>query len=267
MTTPKANKNLGQHFLNNQETIEKISNDFEGKYDAIIEVGPGPATITAPISKKGKPLFIIEKDKRFVEILEKLDYQEIFFEDALEFDLNNQIFSKSEAIKNYWFVSNLPYNVGTPIMLKFLKHPEITYCTLMFQKEVAQKVYLGLYPKKKQLKEMNSLHALVTNFFDVSLLKVVPPEEFSPPPKVDSAVISLVRKNSPRVSLEDWGPYEKFLRVLFQNRRKQMGKNLKGFISREQLTDLGIAPKRRAETLSLDEVYKLYFSYKGETNE
>ena len=136
-------------------------------------------------------------------------------------------------------------------MLKFLKHPEIKFCTLMFQKEVAQKIYLGLFPAKKQSKEMNSLHALCANYFDISLLKVVPPEEFSPPPKVDSAVVSLTRKSCPKVPLESWNSYEKFLRVLFQNRRKQMGKNLKGIISKDQMNELGISPERRAETLSL----------------
>ena len=69
---PKANKKLGQHYLNNQTTIDNICNDFNGLYDSILEIGPGPATLTKNLSKKNKPLILIEKDERFVEILSSL---------------------------------------------------------------------------------------------------------------------------------------------------------------------------------------------------
>ena len=70
---PKANKKLGQHYLNNQKTIENICNDFEGMYDIILEIGPGPATLTKELVKKNKSVYLIEKDDRFIQILEKLE--------------------------------------------------------------------------------------------------------------------------------------------------------------------------------------------------
>ena len=149
---PKANKKLGQHYLNNQVTIDKICHDFEGKYDIILEIGPGPATLTKDLVKKDKEVFLIEKDERFIEILKNLvPTPTIFNEDALEFDLENKLNGRESSI--IWLVSNLPYNVGTPILIKYMQVPQIKYLTLMFQKEVAQKVYLPLFGEKKPLRK------------------------------------------------------------------------------------------------------------------
>ena len=84
---PKANKKLGQHYLNNQTPISDICNDFDGKYDQIIEIGPGPATLTGELAKKDIPLLLIEKDTRFIEILEQFTWPEILNEYALNWIL------------------------------------------------------------------------------------------------------------------------------------------------------------------------------------
>tara|TARA_B100000925_G_scaffold291342_1_gene279064 strand:- start:8810 stop:9634 length:825 start_codon:yes stop_codon:yes gene_type:complete len=259
---PAPNKKLGQHYLNNQNTIEKICNDFDGLYDGIIEVGPGPGTLTKTLAKKPKPLILIEKDSRFTEILNNLSDTVILHQgDALEIS-SDDIFLKNATPESWWFVSNLPYNVGTPIMLKYLRWEKIGYFTLMFQKEVAQKVCIDMFSEKQKQKEMNSLFALVSTYFDVSHLINVPPGHFTPPPKVDSTVISLKRKNSTKIPLESWDDYERFLRILFGQRRKQIGKILKqisGVKNLEEVFEKTDIPKNiRSERLTLSQVHDLY---------
>ena len=109
---------------------------------------------------------------------------------------------------------------------------------------------------------MNSLHALINNYFVISLLQKVPPGQFSPPPKVDSAVISLEKRPHPLVSWEEFTRYEAFLRKIFSNRRKQLGSVLKNFYDKNlvvnSFTKLNIDISRRAETLSFDEVVQIY---------
>ena len=258
---PKANKHLGQHYLNNEMTINNICCDFDGKYDLILEIGPGPATLTKNLVNKNTPLVLIEKDTRFTEILNELKPQPIIYnEDALKFNIDEKL--EELNTKKAWLVSNLPYNVGTPIMIKFMQVPQIQYLTLMFQKEVAQKVYLPLFGEKRIKKEMNSLHALINNYFVISLLQKVPPGQFSPPPKVDSAVISLEKRSDPLVSWEEFTRYETFLRKIFSNRRKQLGSVLKNFYDKNlvvnSFTKLNIDISRRAETLTFDEVVQIY---------
>ena len=258
---PKANKKLGQHYLNNSATIEKICNDFEGLYDLILEIGPGPATLTKFLAKKNAPLFLVEKDERFIEILNTLSPKPVIHNtDALEFDIEKTL--RENGSTRTWLVSNLPYNVGTPIMIKYMQVPQIKYLTLMFQKEVAQKIYLPLFGDKKMHKEMNSLHGLVNNYFDISLLQKVPPGQFSPPPKVDSAVISLEKRAKPIVSWEEFVQYEDFLRKLFSNRRKQLGSVLKNYFDKniviKVFEELNIEISRRSETLLFSEVIDIY---------
>lgn len=264
---PSPNKNLGQHYLNNQTTIEKICEDFNGLYDGIIEIGPGPGTLTKTLSKKSHPLILIEKDLRFAEILSNLsDRVKLHQGDALNIN-QEDIFSEHSTSNAWWLVSNLPYNVGTPIMLKYLQWENINYFTLMFQKEVAQKVCIDMFGEKQKKKEMNSLYALVATFFDINHLINVPPSHFSPPPKVDSAVVSLTRKKNPALPLKSWESYERFLRVLFGQRRKQIGKILKQISTQENLEQVfektNIASNLRSERLTLNQVHDIYLSLRN----
>src|SRR5690606_31558120 len=119
-------------------------------------------------------------------------------------------------------VSNLPYNVSVPLTLSFLRVPEIKNMTLMYQKEVAEKIL----PKDPR-NAMGSLHALTVSQFDVSHVVHAPPGAFVPPPKVDSLVLNFRRKEVPLVPLERVDVFEEFLRLVFAQRRKQLGGILK----------------------------------------
>lgn len=255
-----ANKNLGQHFLRDQKIIETIANDFAKVSDALIEVGPGPAVLTPTLAGHKIPFHVIEKDERFPEILvSHVKEQNIHLTDALEVDYSQFIHEHFPDSKNVWLVSNLPYNVGTPLTILFLKCPSIKYMTLMYQKEVAEKVYSF---QRKEDNAANSLGALLLTYFDVKLLLKVPPGAFSPPPKVDSVVLSYVRIENPVIPFNELNKFEKFLRALFAQKRKQMGNVLKATYSNAQLSEAfvknNLTSQMRAEVLTLEQIQQLY---------
>ena len=250
---PVANKSLGQHFLTDKKTIEMITSDFSDQADIIIEVGPGPGVLTKDLASKELPLYLIEKDQRFIEDLTELT-PHVYNEDALEFDWE-ALFTKFTD-KNIWLVSNLPYNVGTPLFLKFLQLKSIKFMTLMFQKEVGEKTYY------RELKNTtNGLLTLSSIYFESKVLRKVAPGCFSPPPKVDSIVVSYIRKECPLFSVDEFKSIDRWTRLIFSNKRKQLGTVLKKDLSSEQLEELkALKPellKARAESLELNQVYDL----------
>lgn len=258
MNLPKAKKQLGQHFLKDEKVIKGITNDEWGKEsDIIIEVGPGPAILTKYLSLKEKPLFIIEKDLSFKEYLSSLVKEECcFYTDALEFDWDNFIIENKFEHKKIWLVSNLPYNVGTVLFTQFINIPQIKFMTLMFQKEVGDKTYV-----QEHSLQMNGLHFLSLNYFESKRLLKVLPGSFTPPPKVDSVVVSFRRKTAPDIELKDYRKLNQFTRNLFGMKRKQIGGVLKSFFNgdiEKLLFEAKIERTRRAETLEYKEVLTLF---------
>lgn len=257
---PKPNKSLGQHFLKDKSIIEKIVNDFPSTYDVILEVGPGPAILTKELHAHGIPLAVVERDERMLEYLkEYLEDENIIFQDALSLNEEELITELGWSDKDIWLVSNLPYNIASPLIVKFLQWPSVKKMTLMVQKEVGLKI-LGINSKGKE--EMSSLHALCSNFFEVSELCQVAPGAFSPPPKVDSLVVSFKRIENPETPLDQFKKFEKFLRALFQFRRKQVYNVLKSQYDPEKLTEAfahcNIERSLRAETFKRETIQLLY---------
>lgn len=256
MNLPRADKRLGQHFLRDSKIIHAITSDHDDGDHAILEVGPGPAVLTPHLAARGRPFAVIEMDTRFEELL-RPHTPHVHIGDALEVDLDQFIASTFPG-KEVMLVSNLPYNVSVPLLTKFIATPAITRMTLMFQKEVADKVY------SEGKNAMGSLMALTCAYFDVKPLCKVPPGAFVPPPKVDSAVISLKRLETPRVAFSQMKKYEAFLRLFFSQKRKQLGSVLKSRYSSEQIETSMAAIGRdrtiRAEALNLNEVIALYNS-------
>lgn len=260
---PLANKSLGQHFLRDNTVINRICTDFKGEAQAIVEIGPGPGILTESLATRSKeeniPFHVIEKDERFPEYLRQfINEDQITLTDALAVNLSEWFKEKNIAAKKIWLVSNLPYNISTPLLINFLQATEIKYMTLMFQKEVADKVF----PFSTTKNFMGSLHALTMCYFDSALLCKVPPGAFQPPPKVDSAVLTLTRKETPLVPLADFHKLEKFLRLLFSQRRKQLGGMLKASfpieLIQESFAKIDVPLTIRAEALTLDQVLDLY---------
>jgi 16S rRNA (adenine1518-N6/adenine1519-N6)-dimethyltransferase len=261
---PRANKKLGQHFLRDKSVINKICTDFTGEYDAIVEVGPGPGILTETLSKIDKPLFLIEKDKRFEEHLQTLVPEgQLYLTDALKFDWSEFLTKHDLVGKKLWLVSNLPYNVGTVLFTQFLTIKPIEYMTLMFQKEVGQKTYL------RQIKnQMNGLLFLSLNYLKPKALAKVSPGSFAPPPKVDSIVVSYRRRENP--DHDNYAALNKYTRSLFAGKRKQIKSVLKTDYSKEQLAyafkEAGVSENLRAEAMTYEQVLTLFKSIQAYTD-
>jgi 16S rRNA (adenine1518-N6/adenine1519-N6)-dimethyltransferase len=253
---PMANKSFGQHFLNSPTVINKITSPLPDGVDCIIEIGPGPAVLTPHLAKYERPLFVIEMDERFVELLAPVVGSEnIYRQDALDFDW--QKFLSDRGFKSIWLVSNLPYNISVPLTLSFLRIPQITHMTLMYQKEVAQKI-LPNDPRNT----MSSLHSMCRSQFELQHIAYAPPGAFVPPPQVHSQVLGFKRKAIPDVPLLEIDAFESYLRLTFGQRRKQLGGILKSEWgiekTSEKLSKAGIDPQLRAEALTFDQVLKLF---------
>lgn len=257
---PKANKDLGQHFLKDKNVITKITTDFVEESEVILEVGPGPAVLTRELALHNKPLAVVEKDERMQEYLADFVSEEnIFFMDALKLNEEELLDKLNWKDKKIWLVSNLPYNVASPLIVNFLQWKNISHMTLMVQKEVGLKI-VGKTHKGKE--EMSSLHALCSAFFEVKELCKVPPGAFLPPPKVDSMVVSFSKLEESPVGLDNFGSFESFLRTLFQFKRKQVYNVLKSRYSEEQLeaafAQCDIPRTARAETFKKATIQLLY---------
>jgi 16S rRNA (adenine1518-N6/adenine1519-N6)-dimethyltransferase len=250
-----ANKKLGQHFLKDQKVIEKILATMPLKTTHILEIGPGPGAITEHLTKLEKNLLLLEMDKRFVEHWNNLGVK-CLPQDAMQVDWQKLIKDQHLPFEYLWLVSNLPYNISAPLTVNLMSTPEISQMTLMYQKEVAEKI-LGT-------DGMCSLYALSHTYFEVQKICLVKPGAFSPPPKVDSLVLYYQRKNKPLVALEDFRKYEQFLRQLFAYPRKQLNSVLQKFMPTSELQNSQIHQidlTIRAEKLSLDQVLTLYSIY------
>ncbi|MBL7663949.1 MAG: ribosomal RNA small subunit methyltransferase A [Bacteriovoracaceae bacterium] len=261
---PVANKQLGQHYLKDQNVIKKICTNFSEQAEVIIEIGPGPGVLTQQLAATGKPLYLIEKDTRFRDILLNLCPEDhVYFTDAMDFYWE-EFFKKHQLHgKKIWLVSNLPYNISSQLFISFITLPDIAYMTLMFQKEVAEKIAPPLHQKNS----MSSLAVYGHLFFETKLLVKVSPGAFLPPPKVDSQVLSFIRHQN-IAEVADFKNLEKFSRILFSQKRKQLGTVLKALAPIEKLTLIlercKISPQIRAEALDVKEVLALYHELKAE---
>lgn len=256
---PTANKSFGQHFLSSPKVIEKITSPLPAATQVIVEVGPGPAVLTPHLAKYHLPTFVIEMDERFVELLSPIvGADHVYRQDALLFDW--QKFIMENKFTHIWLVSNLPYNVSVPLTLSFLRIPEIKHMTLMYQKEVAEKIL----PKDLR-NSMGSLHALIRTQFEISHVVYAPPGAFVPPPKVDSQVLHFKRREKPLIDLQNIDPFESFLRLAFAQRRKQLGGILRNEWGSETtqacLDQCQLSPTIRAEALSFEDVLNLFRAY------
>ena len=251
----KFSKSLGQNFLIDESVLTDIVEgaDVDDK-DFIIEIGPGVGTLTAKLLMKAKRVTSIELDNDLIPILqEELGEYENFnliHNDALKVDFN-ELIGDEESVK---LVANLPYYVTTPIIVKLLKDGyNFKSLTIMIQKEVAERI-----DAQPNCKEYGALSVLVQYYCNTSIVRRVAPSCFIPRPKVESIVIRLDRLKEPRVKTKDEKIMFELVRAGFNMRRKTLWNAAKAFgLSKEKLEEAfeksGIDPKRRAETLSIQE--------------
>ena len=248
--TVKAKKHLGQHFLRDENIAEKIANTLSLKgYDNVLEIGPGMGVLTKYLLQKDITTYVIEIDSESVEYLQANFLNlapRIIEKNFLKYNLN-EIFKESQ----FAIIGNFPYNISTQIVFKTLEmRHQIPEFSGMFQKEVAQRIC-----EKEGSKAYGILSVLTQAFYDAEYLFTVPPSVFNPPPKVDSGVLRLTRKENFDLPCDE----KLFFRVVktaFQQRRKTLRNSLKTFNLSDNLKANVIFDKR-PEQLSVDSFIEL----------
>ena len=257
----KPKKKLGQNFLHDKNIISSIVNKANIEDEDIIEIGPGPGILTESIlNNKARSLLAIEKDDSFEVNLKKIrsNYRDNFdylINDVIDFDF------KKLTKKNYKFVSNLPYNISVPFILKMIRIRKIIpwkEMILMVQEEVAERILAKIGTKTYgRLSLMVNLKNNVTKILDVK------PSSFIPRPKVDSTVIKITP--NPKYTLVDDEIFEKIVKICFSQRRKKIKNNLDQLdINTAQLLELSnISPDIRAENIDIEGFCRISNNYKN----
>ena len=259
-TRPK--KQLGQNFLINPEALKIILEaGVLTAGDTVIEIGAGLGCLTEVLAQHAERVIAIEVDELLYKALEAQfsthSNVQLLNADILKLELHS-LFTNGYprgVPTPFKVIANLPYSITTPILWKLLAHhKQIHSCVLMMQKEVAERIVAG--PGGK---DYGALTIGVAYYAEATFITTLSPENFYPAPKVDSALLRLEMRETPKVAVDDEEFFFKVVRTAFRRRRKMLKNALVkgGFASGEVLAAafeaLGIAPQRRAETLDIAE--------------
>ncbi len=252
---PRPRKALGQNFLTDRNILAKIlAAAGLQPTDQVLEVGPGRGALTDLLAGRVKRLVAVEFDRDLAALLrERFAGNEavlIHEQDVLKVD-----FAQLLGDGPYKVVANLPYNISTPVLFRFLEERQhFLRLVVMLQKEVGER--LAADP---DCSDYGVLTVLFRQWFEVKREFLVPPGCFFPPPKVDSVVISLLPLPASRVEVGNQQLFERVVRAGFAMRRKTLWNCLKSAelapaeVLEQALVQCGIEGKRRGETLTLDE--------------
>jgi 16S rRNA (adenine1518-N6/adenine1519-N6)-dimethyltransferase len=250
----RASKALGQNFILDRQLLARIAavpGELEGA--TVYEVGPGPGGLTRALLEQGSSVIAVERDRRFLPALAELSKDfpgrlEIIESDALRIDEADRVGRDARV------VANLPYNVGTALLLRWLTvewPPWWQSLTLMFQKEVAERIVApagtGSYGRLSVLAQWRA---------EAKIAMRLSRSAFVPPPKVASAVVHIVPKAAPQGV--DSARIEQLTGAAFGQRRKMLRSSLKQVPGAlDALRAIGIDPQRRAETLQVGDFVAL----------
>ena len=251
------NKNLGQNFIRDLRVIDRIAaSSVLSSDDEILEIGPGLGALTIALANEAKRVVAVEKDKKLYDRLCELfvDYSnvELLNQDALKTDYSNLYNGQKLKV-----IANLPYSVSSPLLFGLLEQRQyFSSMVLMLQQEVGERISAA--PSGKTY---GSISVMLQAYYDITREFRVSPESFWPRPKVDSVVLKLVPLEESTTNIKDEKLFEKVVRAAFSSRRKMLGNSLQTGFSKElviqAMNKSGIDPKRRAETLSVEEFAKL----------
>lgn len=260
-------KSLGQNFLIDPNILRNIVGHADlTKDSAAIEIGPGIGALTEHLAREAGHVVSFEIDQRLLPVLEDTlspyDNIDIVHSDILKADVKTIIDTKLADYKDIMVVANLPYYVTTPILMKLLMEElPLRGMVVMMQKEVADRI-----SAKPGTKAYGSLSIAVQYYMSAEIAMIVPRTVFMPQPNVDSAVLRLLRHETPPVSVIDEDFFFTVTKASFAQRRKTIQNNLQSQLPSgkankeailEALEEAGIDPRRRGETLSLEEFAKL----------
>ncbi|MBE7216863.1 MAG: 16S rRNA (adenine(1518)-N(6)/adenine(1519)-N(6))-dimethyltransferase RsmA [Caulobacteraceae bacterium] len=245
-----ADKRFGQHFLldlNLTAKIARLAAPLDGR--AVLEVGPGPGGLTRALIAAGARVVAVEKDRRFLPLLQELAAAaagrlQVVEDDALRVDEAALLHAHAPGQAGL-VVSNLPYNVGTPLLVKWLTGgwtPQAM--VLMFQKEVADRIVATAGSDA-----YGRLSVLAQTLAEASTEMTLSARAFTPPPKVDSAVVRLI-PYADRPSPERIAALERVTAAAFGQRRKMLRSSLKPLGGEALCAAVGVDPQARAERLT-----------------
>lgn len=253
----RAKKSLGQNFLldlNLTGKIARAAGDLSST--TVIEVGPGPGGLTRALLAHGAARVVaIERDERCIAALAEVAAHypgrlDVIAGDAMKTDFP----ALAEGAQDVRIVANLPYNIGTELLIRWLTvadwPPFYSSMTLMFQKEVAQRIVAA--PGDNAYGRLGVLAGWRT---EARIVFDLPPQAFTPPPKVTSAVLHIVPRTQPLPA--DGRKLARVTEAAFGQRRKMLRQSLKGIGGESLLAATGIDGTRRAETLSVAEFVTL----------
>lgn len=245
----KARKRFGQNFLTDDRVIQRIVEVIDPRPDQLmLEIGPGQAAITGPLASSGVELHLVELDRDLVALLagQFRNHPNVFLHeaDALKVD-----YSRMTENRPFRLVGNLPYNISTPLLFHLLQWNHlISDMHFMLQQEVVNR--MAAEPGTKawgRLSIMCQYYCRVTPLFNV------PAEAFSPPPRVQSAIVRLVPHRQPPVLIRSMPAFERLVIQAFSMRRKTLRNCMRGLLEADQIEAAGIDPGVRPETLSLNQ--------------
>lgn len=248
-----AKKSLGQNFLNSEGALLRMCDAADVRTgDVILEIGPGRGALTKKLITAGATVIAIEKDRELIEPLTELFSKEIAAGklllvegDALTIDVT-ELLTQAGAT-TYKLVANIPYYITGALIERYLStEPRPTSATILVQKEVAERVVA------RDSKE-SILSIAVKAYGTPAYVETVKRGSFTPAPKVDSAILHIANISTDRFT-EAGVSEQVFFNIVkagFAHKRKHLGSNLKEIVSKETLRACGIAPERRAETLTV----------------
>lgn len=237
-------KRFGQNFLHDTHVIDRILDAVgPARDDALLEVGPGMGALTLPLLERIDTLQVVEIDRDLIARLNAMNLSGLTIHESDVLKVNWCELADGKPLR---IVGNLPYNIGTPLLLNLLEQREhIVDVHVMLQKEVVDRLCASVGTRA-----YGRLSVMMQSCFHMQPLFNVPPGAFSPPPKVQSAVVRL----QPKPDSLDATQVQKLsvaTRMAFANKRKTLRNNFKNTIPEEQLRDAGLDPQVRAETLML----------------
>jgi 16S rRNA (adenine1518-N6/adenine1519-N6)-dimethyltransferase len=245
MKNVRAKKHLGQHFLNDERIAFDITDLLSEGTKNVVEIGPGMGVLTQFLVKKEFKTEVVEIDTESVFYL-RMNYPKLKIHDGDFLQLN----LKEKYSYNFSLIGNFPYNISSQILFKaFENRDQIPEVVGMFQKEVAERIAC------KKGKKRGILSVFLQAFYDIEYCFTVNEDVFTPPPKVKSGVIKLVRNNRKELPVDE----QKFKRVVkagFNQRRKTLKNALKPFTLINE-SEIAYLLPLRAEQLTVDDFIKL----------
>ncbi|RKS87111.1 dimethyladenosine transferase [Orbus hercynius] len=250
-----ARKRFGQNFLHDESVIANIVAAIQPKNDqALVEIGPGLAALTLPVSDRIDHLTVIEIDRDLAARLQQNPFLKnkltVIEQDAMTVDFTELSAKMQQPLRVF---GNLPYNISTPLMFHLFEFTHaISDMHFMLQKEVVNRLVAG--PNSKTY---GRLSVMAQYYCQIIPVLEVPPTAFKPAPKVESAVVKLIpHQNMPYV-VNDIKSLSRITTAAFNQRRKTIRNSLCQFFTPEQLTELGINLDSRAENLTVQQYCQL----------